>query len=103
MTMAISMERKAVTARALYEAVREYIDSNKHSRDVAERWLCSVLEPQTATISAIMNNHPRADDQPAIEAFRAAELQEQIKAKQRELATLEADLEATKRRGAKAA
>lgn len=100
--MAMPVERKTTTARTLYETVTAYIDDNKHSRDVAERWLSSVLEPRLGTISAVMNGRPRADDQPAIETFRAAEIQEQIKAKQRELATLEADLEATKLRVTKA-
>jgi len=96
-------ERKTTTARSLYEAVTAYIDDNKRSRDVAERWLCSVLEPRLGTISAVMNSRPRADDQPAIEAFRAAEIQEQIKTKQGELAALEASLREAKRRGTVAA
>lgn len=101
--MAVPAERKATTTRTLYETVTAYIDDNKQSRYVAERWLCSVLDPKLATISAIMNSLPRADDQPSIESFRAAEIQEQINSKKRELAALEADLEATKRRNDKAA
>lgn len=92
------MERSVTNCRALYEAVTAYIDSNKHSRDVAERWLCSVLEPRLGTISAIMNSRPRADDQPAIEAFRASELAKEISSKRSELERLERDLEAAQKR-----
>jgi hypothetical protein len=90
-------ERKRTTVRTLYETVTVYIDDNKRSSDVAERWLCSALESMLVTISGILKSRPVPADLPAIEAFQAAEIEAQIGAKRKEIENLERDLKAVKR------
>ena len=87
-------ERKTTTVRVLYEAVTAYIDDNKHSRDVNERWLCSILEPMLSTISGVMNN--RVANKLPIAEFRAAEIEKEIASKRKEIERLERDLVSTK-------
>lgn len=98
--MAIAEERRKTTARTLYETVTSYIDDNKHSRDVAERWLCSVLEPSLSMISGVLNNRPRPIDLPAISSFQAAEIEKQIEAKRKEIQNLERDLKTVQKNAA---
>ncbi len=92
----MAVERKMTTARSLYETVTDYIDDNKHARDVNERWLCSLLEPMLGLISSVMNNRPRDGDKSAIAAFRAAEIEKEIAGKRKEIERLEQDLVSTK-------
>jgi hypothetical protein len=92
MTMAMAEPRRMATARILYDTVTEYIDGNRHSRDVNERWLCATLEPFLVRISGVMNSRPTIADLPAIAAFRAAEIEKQVSDKRSELARLERDL-----------
>lgn len=87
-------ERKATTVRMLYEDVTAYMDNNRHSRDVNERWLCSLLEPMLSTISAVMNN--RLSNKLPVAEFRAAEIEKEIASKRKEIERLERDLVSTK-------
>lgn len=94
--MTMAAERKSITARMLYETVTAYIDDNKHSRDVNERWLCSVLEPMLGIFSGVLNSRVPEKDRPAVAAFRAAEIEKEIAGKRKEIERLERDLVSTK-------
>lgn len=87
-------ERKRTTIRVLYDTVTSYVDDNKRSNDVAERWLCSILESMLATLSGVLTSRPKPADQPAIAAFQAAEIERTISAKRKEIEGLERDLKA---------
>jgi uncharacterized small protein (DUF1192 family) len=90
------MERKTTTARMLYDTMTAYIDDHKHSRDVSERWLGSVLEPLLGTISGVMNRgSPNEANRKAVAAFRAAEIEKEIADKRKEIERLERDLKTT--------
>lgn len=96
----MDLERKRTTARTFYETMTAYIDDNKRSSDVAERWLCSTLEPLLGSLSGVMNNRPRPADLPAIASFQAAELAARISEKKREIEVLERDLKAVQKTAA---
>jgi hypothetical protein len=89
-------ERKVTTARSLYETTADYINSNRHSRDVNERWLCAILEPMLGTISGVMNSRPPEMDKQSIATFRAAEIEKEIASKRKEIERLERDLATAK-------
>lgn len=92
--MDMAVERKPTTIRTLYDTVTSYIDDNKHSRDVNERWLCSILEPMLATFSGVLNN--RVANKLPIAEFRAAEIEKEIASKRNEIERLQRDLAMTK-------
>jgi hypothetical protein len=89
----IMEERKLTTIRTLYETVTRYVDDNRRSGDVNERWLCAILEPMLGTISGVMNTKPRNEDLAAIQSFRAREIEKQIAEKRSEVERLERDLQ----------
>lgn len=90
------MERKTTTTRALYDVVSDYIDCNRHSRNVNERWLCISLTPLLGVIDSVMNRSKLSEETRKLVAeFRAAEIQKEIAVKRREIEVLERDLKTT--------
>jgi len=81
-----------MTTYKLAEAIRNFCNHNRHSRNVNDRWLADYLLPVHETICAVGNNKLREADIKSLKAFRTAELERQIEEKRREAEKLERDL-----------
>lgn len=90
------MERKTTTIRTLLETMKNYMDDNRHSRDVNERWLSDYLIPIWKTVAEVGNARLTEANSGAVDSFRADELREQIRIKKSEAQRLEEELKKLK-------
>lgn len=85
-------ERHPMTPDQLAAHISRFVDDNERHYKVEHRWLTDYLRPVLAVVRAVGNHNLTMEQRAAVIAFRAEELQEQIKTKNRDIASLEREL-----------
>lgn len=85
-------EYRRTTIRDLIDTTRKYMDDNRSSRDVNERWLADYLIPVWKVMAEVGNNRLGDTNKSCVQAFRAAELEAEIDKKRQETEGLEREL-----------
>jgi hypothetical protein len=85
-----------MTPHQLAATIRTFIDDNERHHDVRLRWLSDQVNSWLRTIIDVGNGNLGPEQRAEVNAFRAEELQEQIDAKTRDIASLERELSKTK-------
>lgn len=85
-------EHTPMMPRQLAEHIRTFINDQRHTHFVQNRWLANSLEPVINTVYAVANYNLTPEMSTAVNAFRAAELQKQIEDKRNEASALEREL-----------
>lgn len=88
--------RARLTLATLIDTLDRFISDNSHSRDVEERWLCSVLAP-TLQLTREASSRLGPENKAKVNEFRATEIEKELQAKRRETEILERDLTALRK------
>jgi hypothetical protein len=81
---------KTFTAAALASAIEDYCQSQRHSRDVSDRWLSSYLDKAVlGLVRQVRNNNLDMDLREQVNAFRLTEIEKEKQAKQKEIDALD--------------
>jgi hypothetical protein len=96
--MAIVAEaQKQLTVYGLVEALETFHRDNRSSYDVDTRWLADFIAGEPLRIARQVRSSGLDPEMKAkVRAFRAAELEDEMEKKRRELADLERDLKKVK-------
>lgn len=81
-----------MTPHQLAAHISRFVDDNERHYNVEHRWLTDYLRPVLAVVRAVGNANLDPGQRAEVNAFRAKELQEQIKTKNRDIASLEREL-----------
>ena len=85
-------EYRRTTIRELIDTMRKYMDDQRHSRDVNERWLVDYLIPVWKVAAEVGNGRLGETSKAAVQAFRALELEDEISKRRKETENLEREL-----------
>ncbi len=86
-----------VSAQTLANQLERFVSCHRHGHDVDMRWLAVQCHNLRLVIGELVSSRGAGDDLRAkIRAHRAAEIEEELKSKRRELDNLERELAKTK-------
>lgn len=90
-------ERKPMSAFDLVTELERFIsDNDRRSRDLEDRWLADELKKVLPIAREVRNNNLGPENRAKANAFRALEIEEELRAKQSEIERLERDLKKLK-------